>query len=142
MIHLAKDPGVIFVNRLCELLVALDLCIIIETGNVLISLGIFIDCIVLGDEKTPAAFGLFLHIFDVALSDHSVFRAEVHDHCRHDQPVGNLAASDLVRCKQFLEHFVFLLFARAYRRVLLDTFIIGDGRIPRSSMNVNKIAMF
>ena len=109
MIHLAEDFGIIFVNRLGEFFITLHLGVIIEAGNKLIALGVLIDRIVLCDQKAPAAPGFFLHILDVAFGDHSVFRAKIHDHCRHDQPIGNLAVTDFAGREQFFKHPFFLL---------------------------------
>ena len=86
-------------NCFCQSDIAGNLFIVEETRNAAIALGMFIDAIVFRDQKTPSALGFFFHISDIALCDHAVFCAEVHNHCRNDKAVGNCAGADLIRCE-------------------------------------------
>ena len=105
MIHLAKDFGFIFVDCFRELFVALDLLVVVKARNELIALRVHIYCIVFCDDHAPAAFGFLFDILDIPFCDHSVFCAQVHDHCGHDQPVGDFAVTYFGRCKKFRHHF-------------------------------------
>ena len=130
MIHLAEDLCVIFVDCFRELFVAFDLLVVVKTGNELVALRVHIYRIVFCDDHAPAALGFLFDILDIPLCDHSVFRAQVHDHCRYDQPVRDLAASDFCRCKKFRHHF--LVPPVCLERWFSYVKILTDGTIPRS----------
>ena len=131
MIHLAEELGVVFVDRLRQLPVALDLLVVVKARDELVALRVLVDRIVFRDDHAPAALGLLLDILDVPLCDHPVFRAQVHDHGRHDQPVGDHAVSDLSRCKKFRHHFHIPPHC-SLKGVISYVKRLTDGTVPRS----------
>ena len=104
VINLAENLGIVAVNRLGQLPVALQLSVVVQPGDKAVAFGIGVDGVVLGDDEAPPALGFFFKVANKAVGDQSIFGAEVGHHGRDRKAVGDRAGANFHRGKQLGEH--------------------------------------
>lgn len=97
VVDLAEDFAAVLVDGVGHLLVAGDLRVLIETSHILVSGGIAVDAVVLGDDQAKAALGLGFVIADVLLRGIALRGTHISDHGGDCKAVGDFAGADFQR---------------------------------------------